>query len=81
VFFLAFLPLFVAPESSSPMVDLCLLSAVFMAMTLVVFIGYGLSAHSVRTSIVNSPTVTTWMQRSFAALFAALGVKLAMTEQ
>ena len=81
LFFLAFLPLFVSPEASSPMMELCLLSAVFMGMTLVVFIGYGLCAHSVRTFFLNSPKLTTWLQRSFAAIFAALGAKLAMTEQ
>jgi len=58
-----------------------LLSAVFMAMTLVVFIGYGLSAHAVRNCFVRSPVLTSWLQRSFAVVFAALGAKLALTEQ
>jgi len=81
IFFLAFLPLFVSPDVSSPMIQMLILSAAFMAMTLIVFILYGLSAHYVRTYIVNSTKVTTWLQRSFAAIFAALGVKLALTEQ
>ncbi len=81
IFFLAFLPLFVSPDASSPMIQMLILSAAFMAMTLVVFILYGLSAHYVRTYIVNSTKVTVWLQRSFAAIFAALGVKLALTEQ
>ena len=81
IFFLAFLPLFVSPYTSSPMFQMFILSAAFMAMTLVIFILYGLSANYVRKYIVNSPKITTWLQRSFAAIFAALGVKLAMTEQ
>jgi len=81
IFFLAFLPLFVSPTASSPMCQMLILSAVFMSMTFVVFVLYGLSANYVRKYIVNSPRVNTWLQRSFAAIFAALGAKLAMTEQ
>jgi threonine/homoserine/homoserine lactone efflux protein len=38
IFFLAFLQLFVSPEEASPMLEMVLLSLVFMAMTLVIFI-------------------------------------------
>lgn len=81
IFFLAFLPLFVSPNISSPMFQMFILSAVFMAMTFIIFILYGLSANYVRKFIVNSEKVTTWLQKSFAIIFAALGAKLAMTEQ
>lgn len=81
IFFLAFLPLFVSPDVSSPMIQMLILSAAFMAMTLIVFILYGISAHYVRTHIVNSTKATAWLQRSFAAIFAALGIKLALTGQ
>ncbi len=81
IFFLAFLPLFVSPDTSSPMFDMFLLSALFMTMTLVIFILYGISANGVRRYVVNSPRLIVWLQRSFAATFAALGIKLALTEQ
>lgn len=81
IFFLAFLPLFISPASPSPTMDMMLLSGIFMAMTFGVFIIYGLCAHGVRKYIVGSPRLTTLMQRSFAAAFAALGIKLAMTER
>lgn len=80
IFFLAFLPLFVSPRAASPTLQMLLLSAVFMGMTLVIFILYGLLADAVRRHVVNSPRVVTRLQRSFAAVFAALGVKLALTE-
>jgi threonine/homoserine/homoserine lactone efflux protein len=54
---------------------------VFMAMTLIIFILYGISANGVRRYVINSPRVITRLQRSFAAIFAVLGVKLAMTDQ
>lgn len=81
IFFLAFLPLFISPNSSSPIFEMFTLSAAFMAMTLIIFVFYGVSANGVRRYIVNSPKLIVWLQRSFAAAFAALGVKLAMTEQ
>ncbi len=81
IFFLAFLPLFVSPESATPTWDMMLLSFVFMAMTLGVFIIYGLCAHGIRKHIINSPKIITLIQRSFALTFAALGIKLALTDK
>ncbi len=81
IFFLAFLPLFISTETTTPMTDMLLLSGIFMAMTLLVFIIYGLCANGVRKYIVNSPRVVTRVQRSFAAVFAMLGLKLALTER
>ena len=81
LFFLAFLPLFIFPGAASPMFQMLMLSLIFMAMTLVIFILYGLSANLVRRSVINSPKAVTIMQRSFAAVFAAFGIKLAMTSK
>lgn len=81
IFFLAFLPLFVSPTTSSPMFEMLVLSVVFMTMTLIVFILYGISSNIVRKHVVNSPKIIVWLQRSFAAIFVALGIKLAVAEQ
>ena len=81
IFFLAFLPLFVAPHAAAPLVQMGLLSVVFMAMTLVVFIGYGLFAHAVSQRMTRSPRLITWLHRSCAAMFAALGLRLALAER
>jgi threonine/homoserine/homoserine lactone efflux protein len=81
LFFLAFLPLFVPADSSSPTLQLAILSFMFMAMTFIVFILYGLFANGVRRYVLNCPGLLTWLQRSFAAVFAVLGVKLALTGQ
>jgi len=81
VFFLAFLPLFVSTDASSPTVQMIVLSLIFMMMTLVIFVLYGISAHGVRKYIVSSPRGVTWIQRTFAATFAILGIKLALSEQ
>lgn len=77
LFFLAFLPQFVHPGHSSALAQLLVLSAVFMLMTLLIFILYGCLAHSFRSFILQRPSVQAWMRRSFAFLFAGLGARLA----
>ncbi len=81
IFFLAFLPLFVSAGTSSPMAEMFFMSIAFMVMTFVVFILYGIAANRVSRHVVNSPRSVLWLQRSFAATFAALGIKLAFTDR
>ncbi len=81
IFFFAFLPQFVGVDETSPMVHMLELSGVFMLMTFVVFVIYGLLAASVRDHVLSRPNVLLWMRRTFAGAFAMLGVKLAMTEK
>jgi len=80
IFFLAFLPLFVSPDSSTPVFEMFILSLVFMAITLIIFILYGLAATTVCQKVVNSPRLVVWLQRSFAVVFAFLGFKLVAQE-
>jgi len=81
IFFLAFLPQFVAPGSTAPAVQMLVLSAVFMAMTFAVFVIYGLLANGFRRAVIESPPVQNWLRRSFAAAFAGLGLNLAFAQR
>ncbi len=81
LFFFAFLPLAISPDAASPLAQLLGLSLVFMAITLAVFAVYGVLASSVRERVARSPKVIVWLRRSFAAAFAALGVRLAATDR
>lgn len=81
IFFLAFLPQFVTADSQSSLGQLLGLSAVFMAMTFVVFIIYGQLAYVFRVAVIESPKVQNWLRRSFATAFAGLGLQLAFTER
>jgi threonine/homoserine/homoserine lactone efflux protein len=81
IFFLAFLPQFVSADEVHPLGRMLELSAVFMLMTFVVFVGYGLFAASIRDHVISRPRVLTWMRRSFAAAFGALGAKLAFADR
>ncbi len=81
IFFLAFLPQFVSADEAQPLLRMSELSAVFMALTFVVFVGYGLFAAAIRNHVISRPRVLAWMRRSFAGAFAALGVKLAFADR
>jgi threonine/homoserine/homoserine lactone efflux protein len=81
IFFFAFLPQFVNADEPNALARMGELSAVFMLLTFIVFTGYGVFAASVRNHIVSRPRVLTWMRRSFAGAFAALGLKLAFSER
>jgi threonine/homoserine/homoserine lactone efflux protein len=81
IFFMAFLPQFVPAGAANPLLQMGWLSALFMAMTLVIFILYGFCAHGMRAYVVNSPRLIKRLQRSFALVFAALGCKLALSDR
>ncbi len=81
LFFLAFLPQFIPAQAEAPMLNMLVLGAVFMAMTLVVFVAYGLLADRLSHYVVNSPATVQRVQHSFAAIFALLGARLALTER
>ena len=81
IFFLAFLPQFIAADETHVLARMLELSGAFMAMTLAVFVVYGLCAASVREHVISCPRVMAWLRRSFAAGFAALGAKLAFAER
>lgn len=81
IFFLAFLPQFITPGTTTPLTQLFLLSAIFMAMTLAIFIVYGLLAGVIREAVIESPRVQSWLRRGFAAAFAGLGTQLAFVER
>jgi len=81
LFFFAFLPQFVSAHDQDPLATMLDLSTVFMAMTLVVFVAYGLVASSVRRQVLSRPSVMTWMRRTFAGAFVALAARLALAQR
>ena len=81
IFFLAFLPQFIATDEVHPLARMLELSVTFMAMTFVVFALYGLFAARVRDRIISRPKVMAWLRRGFAGGFALLGAKLAFAER
>ena len=81
LFFLAFLPQFVPASTASPTLAMLWLSAIFMLLTFLVFMGYGTFAAAARAHIISRPKVLRWFRRSFAATFGLLGLRLALSER
>ncbi|MCG7594069.1 LysE family translocator [Mycobacterium sp. PSTR-4-N] len=81
LFFFAFLPQFV-DASAGPVIDeMLVLSAVFMAMTLVVFAVYGVFAAAVRSHVITRPRVVRALRRTFAATYVALAARMAVASR
>jgi len=77
IFFFAFLPQFVPNDSSNTVPTMLMLSAVFMAMTFIVFAVYGMFAAGAREHLIARPHIIERIRRVFAISFVALGAKLA----
>ncbi|MER8391218.1 LysE family translocator [Mesorhizobium sp. M1340] len=81
IFFFAFLPQFVSTTEPHALSKMLELSSIFMLLTFVVFVGYGVFAASIRSHVVSRPKVLTWMHRTFAGAFVMLGAKLALADR
>ncbi|KRC63762.1 lysine transporter LysE [Aeromicrobium sp. Root236] len=81
IFFVAFLPQFVSSGEPHYLLRMLELSGVFMLITFVVFVAYGVFAAVIRDRVISRPSVLTWMRRTFAGAFIALGAKLAFAER
>lgn len=81
IFFVAFLPQFIAAGEPRMLARMLELSGIFMLATFVIFSLYGLCAAAMRDRIVSSPRIMMWMRRTFAAAFVALGARLAVQQQ
>lgn len=77
IFFLALLPPFLSGEPASATAEMVLMGAVFMALTFGIFVLYGVFAARLRDWILASDRAMVWLNRSFAAVFAALAARLA----
>jgi threonine/homoserine/homoserine lactone efflux protein len=80
-FLFAFLPLFISKNSSSPTMEMMLLSAVFMGITLIVFALYGVLASGISAYLLNSSATLKRLQQAFAIILAGFAVKLALSEK
>ncbi|MFT4962159.1 MAG: threonine/homoserine/homoserine lactone efflux protein [Paracoccaceae bacterium] len=78
IFFLALLPPFLSGNPATATAEMFGLGAVFMLLTFAVFVLYGVFAAAARDRLLSSERIMKWLNRSFAAIFAALGARLAM---
>jgi len=81
LFFLAFLPQFIATGDTHPTKSMLFLSAIFAVMTFAVFSLYGTFASSVSHYVLGNHRVMTGLRWGVALAFSAVGIRLAMTVQ
>lgn len=81
LFFLAFLPQFVPSDTPNASLRMLVLAGIFMGLTFVVFMGYGVFAAATRRHVISRPRLQLWLRRSFAGAFAALGLRLALADR
>ncbi|WP_128290514.1 MULTISPECIES: LysE family translocator [Afifella] len=81
IFFVAFLPQFITPGEVSPTGELLVLSLLFMAMTFVVFVLYGVFAAAMRAKVLQNARLMRWLQRTVAIAFAGFGLRLAFASR
>ena len=78
IFFLALLPPFLSGNPATATVEMTVLGGIFMVLTFAVFVLYGCFASLARNWLLGSDKVMRWLNRSFAAVFAALAGRLAL---
>lgn len=81
VFFLAFLPQFIPHTTENVLGSMLMHGSIFMLMTFAVFIVYGFLSCTFSVFIVKSKRASIYMQKFFSVSFAALGLKLALSER
>ena len=81
LFFLAFMPQFVDVGAVNASQDMLGLALVFMAVTFIVFVLYGVLAAQARDQVMSRPRVMAWVKRSFASAFGLMGLRLAFAER
>lgn len=77
IFFLALLPPFLTGNPATATAEIAALGGVFVAMTFVVFVIYGVFAAAARDWVLASERAMAWLNRVFAAAFALLAMRLA----
>lgn len=76
LFFISFLPQYIIQSDNSYILQAISLGLIFMMLTLLIFIFYGLLANELRMKLLTSPNRIMWMNRLFGLLFILFAVKL-----
>lgn len=81
LFFLAFLPQFVTPAAGNVPFQMILLGALFMIQASVIFSLFGWFSGSIGTVLQENPKLSRYFDLLTAGVFAALGLRLALSER
>jgi threonine/homoserine/homoserine lactone efflux protein len=81
MFFLAFLPQFINPDSGPVFPQILLLGTAFVIATLIIFNGIVLLAGWIGERLGRSTVAQAWLNRLSGMLFAGLAIRLLLTRQ
>lgn len=79
LFFLAFLPQFITTGDAHPTQSMLMLSAIFAAMTFIVFSLYGIFSSAVSHRVLGNHRVLFCIRWGIALAFTTIGIQLVMT--
>lgn len=78
LFFISFLPQYVNLESQNYIMECILYGTVFMILSTIIFIGYGLLAGTAKV-IMNSPGIAAIAQKLFGVIFIVFAIQLSIS--
>jgi threonine/homoserine/homoserine lactone efflux protein len=81
MFFLAFLPQFVTPNTAHFPLEMLLLGFIFMVQAVIIFCLIGYFSGSIGSFMLTQPRIAKCFDWLTAGVFASLGVRLALTER
>jgi len=81
MFFLAFLPQFVTPNTGYVPLQMLLLGVIFMVQAVIIFCLIGYFSGAIGSVILARPKIAKYFDWLTAGVFASLGVKLALAER
>lgn len=81
IFFISFIPQFVKPAMGSVTAQTVLLGTIFMVLTVIIFLAYGIFAGMIGKWVVEQPRVNKMIDWATGSLFVLLGVRLALSSR
>lgn len=81
IFFLAFLPQFVSVEAGNIPLQMVILGAIFMLMTIIVFSSIGIAGNLLSSKLLENPNIVKYMNILTSFVLISLGIKLALSQR
>lgn len=78
LFFFSFLPQYISSDSTYYMTESALLGILFMVLTFIAFVGYGVLAGTAKKWLYKSPKQMSFLQKCFGCIFIIFAIKLAV---
>ena len=81
IFFLAFLPQFVNTQAGNVPMQMIILGAIFMALTIIVFSSIGIAGNLLSKRLLEKPNIVKYMNVLTSFVLVGLGIKLALSQR